>query len=242
MIELLNIDCMEYMAGLPDRAFPLAIADPEYGIGVGKMAFLKEIKTTVKQKNGTRLNPNKRQYKIKDWDKKPAPIEYFNELFRVSENQIIFGIDYFDWKPYCNGRIRWDKGVPDGVSFKRYETAYCSLIDEEITLPLLWAGMMQAKSLKEPMVQQGNKQLNEKRIHPCQKPVLLYKKLLSDYAKPGDKILDTHGGSMSIAIACHEMGFDLTLCEIDKDYYEAGLKRFNEAKKQQVLFNYDFKT
>ena len=86
---------------------------------------------------------------------------------------------------------------------------------------------------------QGDKLKNEKKIHPTQKPILLYKKLLSDYAKSGDKILDTHGVSMSSAIACHEMGFDLTLCEIDKDYYEAGLKRVANAMKQQSLFNYE---
>jgi site-specific DNA-methyltransferase (adenine-specific) len=238
MIELLNVDCMEYMKGLPDKAFDLAICDPEYGINVGKMSYLTETKTTVRQKNGTRLNPNKRSYKIKDWDNKPAAKEYFNELFRVSKNQIIFGIDYFDWKPYCKGRIKWDKGVPDGVSFKRYETAYCSLIDEEIDLPLLWAGMMQAKSLLEPMVQQGNKKLNEKRIHPCQKPVLLYKKLLYDYAKPGDKILDTHGGSRSLAISCYKMGFDHVSCEIDLDYHNDSVKRVHDAMKQQKLFDY----
>lgn len=238
MIEFLNIDCMDYMATLPDKAFDLAICDVEYGINVGNMAFLSEIKTTVKQKNGTKLNGNrnKKPYKKKDWDIKPPSQEYFNELKRVCKEQIIFGIEYMDWTGAEAGRIKWDKGVAEGMSFKRYEVAYCSLIDNIVELPLLWAGMCQAKSLSEPMVQQGNKKLNEKRIHPCHKPILLYKKLLNDYAKPGDKILDTHGGSMSSAIACEHMGFDMTICELDKDYYDAGVKRFKEQTMQIDLF------
>ena len=88
--------------------------------------------------------------------------------------QIIFGIEYFEWVGVGSGRIKWIKGVPEGVSFKGYELAYCSLIYDEVELPLLWAGMFQAKSLSDPMIQQGNKQLNEKRIHPTHKPVMLY--------------------------------------------------------------------
>lgn len=241
MIELLNTDCMEYMKGLPDKAFDLAIVDPPYGIEVNKMAYLTETGTTVKQKNGSRLNPRKKtqQYLKKAWDIQPED-KYFLELARVSNHQIIWGIEYFDFciKNFGPGRIIWDKMVPDGVSFNRYETAFCSSIVDTWEVKLLWSGMCQAKSLKEPTIQQGNKSLNEKRIHPTQKPALLYKWLLKIIANKGDKILDTHGGSMSSAIACHEMGFDLTLCEIDKDYYEAGIKRVANVMKQQKLFNY----
>jgi site-specific DNA-methyltransferase (adenine-specific) len=237
MIELLHIDCMVYMATVPDKYFDLAIVDVPYGIGVGKMAYLTEMGTTVKQKNGTRLNgnKNKRPYKIKNWDESPPSQEYFDELCRVSTHQIIFGIEYTNWTNVGKGRIKWNKGVADGMSFSKYEVAYCSLIDEEIELPLLWAGMCQAKSLSEPMTQQGNKKLNERRIHPTQKPVLLYKWFLKNYAKPEYKIIDTHGGSMSIAIACDDFGCDLVCCENDKDIYDAAVKRFNTHKLQGTL-------
>ncbi len=179
-------DCMDVMRRYPNGYFDLAICDIPYGINVGKMAYLKEVKTTVKQKNGVKLNARKntKPYTLKEWDKNPPDQSYFNELKRVSKHQIIFGIDYCNWAGVGPGRIKWNKGVADGVSFKKYETAYCSFIDNEIELPLLWTGMMQAKSIREPMVQQGNKKLNEKRIHPCHKPVLLYDKLFSLFAEP----------------------------------------------------------
>ena len=238
MVELLNVDCMEYMKTVPDKFFDLAIVDPPYGINVGKMAYLSEVKTTVRQKNGNKLNGNhnKRPYKKKEWDESPPTQKYYDELCRVSKNQIIFGIDYFAWVGVHSGRIIWDKGVPEGMSFNRYEKAFCSMFYDEIKLSLLWAGMQQAKSLSEPMVQQGNKALNEKRIHPCHKPTLLYKALIRDYAKLGDKILDTHLGSGSSAIAAHQMDFDFVGCEIDKDYYDAACKRFKEQTMQQKLF------
>ena len=154
-----NEDCMVGLKRFPDGYFDLAICDIPYGINVGKMAYLKETKTTVKQKNGARLNGNKNKevYTQKDWDKEPPTQEYFDELKRVSKEQIIFGIEYVNWQGVGNGRIKWNKGVAEGMSFKQYELAYCSMIDEEIELPLLWAGMCQAKSLSEPMTQQGNK-------------------------------------------------------------------------------------
>ena len=181
-----------------DGYFDLAICDIPYGINVGKMAYLTKTKTTVKQKNGTRLNPNKTQqtYSKKDWDEKPPTQEYFNELKRVSKHQIIFGIEYVNWQGVGAGRIKWNKGVAEGMSFKPYEMAYCSMVDTEVELDLLWNGMRQAKNLKEPMVQQGNKKLNEKRIHPCHKPRLLYKKLIIDYGFEGMKLLDTHVGGV----------------------------------------------
>jgi site-specific DNA-methyltransferase (adenine-specific) len=239
--EVHNIDCLEFMKQYPDKYFELAIVDIPYGINVGKMAYLSEVKTTVKQKNGNKLNgnANKRPYQLKDWDNRPPEQTYFDELRRVSKNQIVFGIEYTKWDGVGTGRIKWDKGIPDGMSFKRYEVAYCSIISNTITIQLLWAGMQQAKSLSEPMIQQGNKSLNEKRIHPRHKPTLLYKKLLSDYAKEGDKILDTHLGSGSSRIAAYIMGFDFYACEIDKDYYEAQEKRFKEQTAQQSLFGFD---
>lgn len=238
MINLLNIDYKIHLASCKDKAYGLAICDVPYGIGVGKMAYLKEVNTTVKQKNGTRLNPNKTKkiYTNKDWDSLPPDQSYFDEICRVSKNQIIFGVEYVDWIGLGGGRIKWIKCIPDGVSFKKYEMAYCSLIDYEMELPLMWAGMQQAKSLIELTTSQGNKNKNEKRIHPTQKPVLLYQKLLQMFAAKGDKIIDTHGGSMSIALACYDMGFDLDLCEIDKEYFDKGKLRYESHVQKPNMF------
>ena len=242
MIELKNIDCMEYMATLEDNAFDLAIVDPPYGINVAKMAYTQEDNRPVKQKNGNILRVKKLKYKHGDWDKEPPPREYFDELRRVTKHQIIFGVEYVNWEGLGEGRIKWNKGVAAGMSFKKYEMAYCSLIDHTEELNLLWAGMCQAKSLSEPMTQQGNKKLNEKRIHPCHKPILLYKKLLLDYALHGYKILDTHGGSGSIACAVYDintslkMDIDLVICEIDKEYHNDSVNKFNNHKAQTKLF------
>jgi len=229
---------MELMRSKPDGFWDLAICDIPYGLDVGNMAYLKETKTTVKQKNGTRLNGNKQKkiYTQKNWDKETPQQEYFNELQRVSNEQIIFGVEYVKWKGIGNGRIRWNKGVAEGMSFKQYEKAYCSLINYEMEIPLLWAGMCQAKSIKEPMTQQGNKKLNEKRIHPTHKPVMLYDIIIQKFAKKDFKILDTHGGGMSIAISCDKQGFYLDIAEIDKEYFDNGVQRFNNYKSQLNLF------
>ena len=231
-------DCMVGLKRFTDGYFDLAICDIPYGIGVGNMAYLKEMNTTVKQKNGTRMNGNrnKKPYTQKQWDSEPPTQEYFDELKRVSKEQIIFGIEYTNWQGVGTGRIRWDKGVAEGMSFKKYEVAYCSMTDTEIELPLLWAGMCQAKSLKEPMTQQGNKQLNEKRIHPCHKPILLYQKLIADYGWEGMKILDTHVGGGSSRIAAHRANCQYTGFEIDTEYYEKQEKRFNTELSQLRMF------
>lgn len=222
------------MARYPDKFFDLAIVDPPYGINVSKMAYTTEENRASKQKNGTLLMVKRSNYKHGDWDKQPPPIEYFTELRRISINQIIWGWNYYglDWGP---GLIRWNKMHPDTVTFSKYEYAYCSLLDREIEIKILWSGMMQAKSISEPTIQQGNKRLNEKRIHPTQKPIMLYKLLLQSYAQPGNKILDTHMGSQSSRIAAYQMGFDYTGFEIDREYFEAGNKRFLEQTAQLKL-------
>lgn len=236
--EVFCIDNIQGMNQYDDKHFGLAVCDVPYGIGVGNMAYLKEMKTTVRQKNGTKMNGNrnKKPYTQKEWDSKPPPQEYFDELRRVSKHQIIFGVEYVNWQGLGTGRIKWDKGVAEGMSFKKYEMAYCSMIDYEMTIPLLWAGMCQAKSLKEPMIQQGNKKLNEKRIHPCHKPIMLYQKLLKEFAKEGDIILDTHLGGGSSRIASHQMGFDFVGFEIDEEYYQKQEKRFNQYISQYKMF------
>jgi len=233
-----NEDCIEGLKRFPDKYFDWAMCDIPYGINVGKMAYLKETQTTVKQKNGTRLNGNrnKKPYTIKDWDNEVPTQEYFDELKRVSKEQIIFGIDYVEWQGVGNGRIKWDKGVADGMSFNRYEVAYCSAIDYEMELPLLWAGMCQAKSLSEPMTQQGNKKLNEKRIHPCHKPILLYQKLIIEFGMKGRKIVDTHVGGASSRIASYLAGCEYYGWEIDSEYWQLQEKRFKTFTSQLRLF------
>jgi site-specific DNA-methyltransferase (adenine-specific) len=233
--EVYNCDCMEYMNTIPDNFADLAICDPPYGIGVGNMAYTQEDNRQCKQKNGGSLKVKKEKYKLKDWDKKPPTQEYFNELFRTSKNQIIFGINYFNLENIGKGRIKWNKCVPEGMSFNKYEHAYCSLIDYEQEFVYLWAGMCQAKNLKETTTQQGNKKLNEKRIHPCHKPVNLYKWILHNYAKTGDKIFDSHMGSQSSRIAAYDMGFDFWGTELDHEYFETANKRFETHIAQQTM-------
>lgn len=223
---------------MPDGYWDLAICDIPYGIDVGNMAYLKEKNTTVKQKNGTRLNGNrnKKTYDQKDWDRQTPPQEYFNELKRVSKHQIIFGVEYVNWSGLGSGRIKWNKGVAEGMSFKSYEMAYCSFIDNEIELPLLWAGMCQAKSLSEPMTQQGNKKLNEQRLHPCHKPTLLYDKLLLDYGFKGMKLLDTHLGAGMIRVSADRFGVSEFLgIEADEQYYSIHENMWRTYKQQQVI-------
>lgn len=235
MVELLHMDCMDYMAGLPDKAFDLAIVDPPYGINVAKMAYTQEDNRPVKQKNGGILTVRKLKYKHGDWDKTPPTDDYFLELFRVSKNQIIWGENYLP-KKFTGGRIIWNKLTPDGTSFSDCEIAFCSLHERVRYVEYMWAGMMQGVGFDNPKIQNGDKTKNEKRIHPTQKPVKLYRWLLHNYAKPGDRILDTHLGSGSSAIAAHSMGFDFVGCELDKDYYDAACKRFKEQTAQMKIF------
>jgi len=232
-----NIDCMEYMRTCRDKQFGLAICDIPYGIKASTMAFTREVSTAVTQRNGTKSQISKRKpYAQKTWDESPPPQAYFDELKRISHDQIIFGIDYVQWQGVGAGRIKWDKCFPDKVSFNRYEVAYCSLINKTTEVKLLWAGMQQAKSLSEPCTAQGNKQLNEKRIHPTQKPFLLYKLLLSMYAHTGENIIDTHCGSQSSRLAAFDLDMNYVGCELDKDYFDAGNKRFENFKAQLKMF------
>lgn len=215
MIELLNIDCMEYMRGVPDKHFQLAICDPPYGI--------KEHGVGINRHRGGNVFT---EFKSKGWDNKIPDSVYFNELKRVSENQIIFGGNYFvEHLQPTMGWIFWNKLI--GGDFSDGELAYTSFQR---------ALKMFTKSPEKNYATNRFSAKKHQRIHPCQKPVPLYKWILKNYAKEGDKIFDSHGGSMSIAIACDQMNFDLTLCEIDKDYYDAGVRRFENHKKQLTIF------
>ena len=202
MNELYNMDCMEGMKQFPDKYFELAIVDPPYGIDVTSMNM------------GGRNTVKPDQTKI--WDKSIPADEYFEELLRVSKNQIIWGGNYFHLPP-TRGFIIWDKGeMMYGRSFAECEFAWTSF-DASARIYKL-----------------NPTQLD--RIHPTQKPIKLYEWLLANYAKPGDKILDTHVGSASSLIACHNYGFEYIGFEIDPDYYKAAKERLEAAKNQVSMF------
>jgi len=233
-IQITNEDNMELMARYPDKYFDLAIVDPPYGIGADKQSIKPVL---VKQKNGTTLKvKNTNHYIQKNWDNAIPTDEYFKVLKRVSKNQIIWGGNYFG---LIGGCLVWDKLNGESDQFD-CEIAYNSLNNRTDLIYFMWQGMFQGiycgRDIKKALIQQGNKQLNEQRFHPTQKPVALYKWLLDKYANPEDKILDTHLGSGSIAIACHDYGFELTACELDKEYYDKAIKRINNHILQQKLF------
>jgi site-specific DNA-methyltransferase (adenine-specific) len=200
-------DCMEFMKGIPDKYYELAIVDPPYGIGAGKMTMGK--------------GRNKNWGSARDWDRSIPSDRYFEELFRISAKQIIWGGNYFEL-PLTGGWIFWDKERGKDVSFADGELAWTSFLSVLKKAPIRYDGFIGA---------------DISRIHPTQKPVALYKWLLKNYAKPGDKIFDSHVGSGSIRIACHDMGFDFEGCEIDKDYWEAQEERYQMHAMQQDLFS-----
>ena len=227
-LDLRNMDCMDLMAEFPDNHFNLAVVDPPYGRN--EDGGTKRNKK-VKQKNGVVIEVFDGGYKNKNWDKEPPSVEYFNELFRVSKDQIIFGINYMPILPPSPGRIIWDK-VNDGAHQCGAEIAYCSTSDRVELVRYMWRGMMQGLSIERGTIQQGNKSLNERRIHPTQKPVKLYEWILGKYAKEGFKLLDTHMGSGSIAIASHYANMHLTSCELDEDYFKAACERIERETRQ----------
>ena len=206
-------DNLEFMRTCKDNQFDLAIVDPPYG---GNDAIgLKDNKKKSKQAT------ERTNYKV---FKNTEPTEeYWKELFRISKHQIVWGCNFYTKINLAGGRLVWDK---KGTAFGRAEEAYLSMTKSVNIFEYTWNGMLQQ-----------NMKNKEPRIHPTQKPADLYKHLLKNYAKPNDKIFDSHVGSGSIRIACHDMGFDFTGCEIDKDYYGAQEKRFKDHTKQGDLFS-----
>ena len=195
--KIYNMDCMDGMKEIPDNYFELAIVDPPYGIGISK-------------------NPVRQQHEKKYWDDNVPTELYFDELKRVSVDQIIWGGNYFNLPPTQN-YIIWDKKQPHDFSLAMAEIAWCSI--------------------QQPIKMFRYSVLKEKgKIHPTQKPVELYHWLLRNYAKEGDKILDTHMGSGSSIIACHNMGFEYMAFELDKDYYDSAMERINNHKAQIRMF------
>jgi len=209
-MKITNEDNMKLMSRYPDKFFDLAIVDPPYGIDLANMNMgLGNTPKASKSKN--------RKWTSKDWDNEIPLPEYFNELFRVSKNQIIWGGNYFNLG-ICKKYIIWDKEIPEGLSFSDCEFA--------------WTSFSGANKIFR-----YSAYLNKsEKFHPTQKPPQLYKWILDKYAKQGDKILDTHLGSGSIAIACHDYGFDLTACELDKEYFDKAIQRINNHKSQTKLF------
>jgi len=193
---------MELMARYPDNHFELAIVDPPYGIN---------IKTRV-------FNDNK------EWDNEIPSKEYFDELFRVSKNQIIWGANYFlDYLGATSCYLIWDKKMTEKHLMSMSEFAWTSFKTKNLIFK------------QPPVGDRGFYNIDGKRIHPTQKSVKLYEWQLIRFTKEGDKILDTHLGSGSIAIACHNLGFDLTACELNKDYYDAAMKRLKQHQSQLRL-------
>jgi len=207
MLKITNEDNMELMARYPDNYFDLAICDPPYGI-------------SINMNMGLRKGKNK-NHSVKKWDDSIPSDEYFKELFRVSKNQIIWGGNYFPL-PLTKPWIFWDKKVPKGVDFADGELAWTSFDKTLVKLEVPYSGF-------QGMDENG-------KIHPTQKPVKLYKTLLDKWGNSDMKILDTHLGSGSIAIACHDYGFDLTACELDKEYFDKAMQRINNHTAQQKLF------
>jgi site-specific DNA-methyltransferase (adenine-specific) len=214
-MDLRNCDNMELMAEFEDNYFDLAIVDPPYGIGEDGL------KNHSRDKSATAT-----RYTVKKWDSEPPPKEYFEELKRVSKNQIIWGANHFIERINKNSScwVVWDKD--NTGDFADSELAWTSFKTAVRNFKWRWNGMLQ-QNMK-------NKDI---RIHPTQKPKALYKWLLQNYAKEGDKILDTHLGSGSIAIACHEMGFNLTGSELDKEYFDLMNKRIQEETLQKDMFS-----
>ncbi len=216
-MQITNEDNMELMSRYEDKYFDLAIVDPPYGIGFG------EFNRTNKNTDGTRVKANK--YKQSNWDDEIPNDNYFKELKRVSKNQIVWGGNYFPylWKTGCKGFIFWYKGNPV-PNFADGELAYTSFNKVAKMYNYRYYGNLE-----------GNTSAGEK-YHPTQKPISLYEWLLMNYAKEGDKILDTHLGSGSIALACHNLGYDLTACELDAEYYNAAMKRLKQHQQQLTMF------
>lgn len=217
-IELLNIDCLNYMKQCDDKRFDLAIVDPPYGINIHKMNFTQSRKAGLAKR---------RDYScVGDWDKEIPTEEYWVELMRISKNQIVWGGNYFPL-PSVKGWIFWDKRTHEKYSndYADGELAWTSFNKPLRCFRWLWNGMLQQ-----------NMKNKQQRIHPTEKPKALYEWLLMNYAKKGDKIIDTHFGSGSIAMACWNMKYDLVGMDIDKKCLEKAIKRLTDYKKQLTLF------
>lgn len=215
-------DCMSPDNGLPsfkDNHFDLAIVDPPYGIGYDVAASRHNGK-----KYGGKTAARKGTYKASNWDAEIPDSKYFQELIRVSKNQIIWGWNYYTcFLPTCKCYIVWNKRT--NGNFGDCESAFTSFDRPPVVFEFVWNGMIQ-----------GDMKNKENRIHPTQKPVKLYQRTLNDFAKSGNLILDTHVGSASSLIACESMGFEYVGFEIDPNYYDAAKDRMSKGVQQSLIF------
>jgi len=218
MIHLYNQDCMEAMASMEDNQFDLAIVDPPYGIGWDGDNLEKYNDKPCETWKGAKP----KGYTKKNWDSSTPSKEYFEELLRVSKFSIIWGGNYFtNHLPPSGHWIVWDKKV-SMPTFSKGELAWCNIKNSLDIFSFLWAGYRKGEPCD--------------RIHPTQKPVALYTWLLDKYAQQGWKILDTHLGSGSSAIAAHDLGYEFHGYELDEEYFQAASKRLKEHQKQLQLF------
>lgn len=224
-ITLIHDDCMNVLQELPALSYDLAIVDPPYFSGPERRQFYG--------KSISASGVERRNYPVTAKWEVPNE-EYFMELERVARHYIVWGCNYYHHQ-FPPGRIVWDK-CNGSSSFSDAEIAATNLFDSVRLFPFMWNGMLQGKNIYEGRTMQGNKKKNEHRIHPTQKPVALYSWILQTYAKEGWKILDTHLGSGSIAIACHDLGYELLGIEIEKQYYDGARKRILEHQKILTLF------
>lgn len=221
-----NMDCMEGMAQFQDGFFDLAVVDPPYFSGPERRGYYgSKVSRTGVRRHDYLISPA--------WEIPER--SYFDELRRVAKHYIVWGCNYFDYE-FAPGRIVWDK-CNQNTSFSDCELAATDLFESVRLFRYMWNGMMQGKSITEGHIVQGDKRRNEVRIHPTQKPVALYDWIFQRYAKPGQKILDTHLGSGSSRIAAYEAGLKFIGFEIDPDYYERQEKRFQEHTAQTSLFH-----
>jgi site-specific DNA-methyltransferase (adenine-specific) len=242
-IKLINADCMDILPDFKENEFDLAIVDVNYGI---KEDGRKTKGRTFRKDGSHRLSIDKRngrksliynEYTSKNWDEKQPDQKYFDLLFKDCSSHLIFGENYlrFNQKNNSSGRIFWDK-VNYTNDFSDGEMIWTNLFSSVRKFEFMWNGMLQGKNIKEGKINQGNKKLCEKRFHPTQKPTALYKWLLTEHAKQGQTILDTHFGSLSIGIACWDLGFDLVAIEKYEEYFDKAVERFEIHISQKQLF------
>jgi site-specific DNA-methyltransferase (adenine-specific) len=213
-MKITNEDNMLLMARYEDNYFDLAIVDPPYGIDA-------DIKNNTNKKQSKKSASKSKKYGEQVWDSAIPTDDYFKELKRVSKKQIVWGANFFNLQ---GGMLYWHKQVTM-PTYSQGELAWLSWLNKIDFVDIAWHGMIQHDMKNK-----------EVRIHPTQKPVKLYEWLLINYAKEGDKILDTHLGSGSIALACHNFNFDLTACELDTEYYNAAMKRLKQHQQQLTMF------
>lgn len=257
--EALHIDNMKFMPGIPSKFFQIGIPDPPYGIKEDgrktKGRLLKQDGSflhRIDKRNGKKIEIKPKDYENGDWDNEIPSDEYFYELDRVCEHTIVWGANYFpsicgepfkaprrkDYdqfiKDHPTNWIIWDK-VNGGSDFSDCELAWTSFPIETKVFYFMWVGMFQGVSISHGMVQQGNKALNEKRVHPTQKPLPLYQWQLQTFAKPGDKLYDSHMGAQGSRIAAWKMGYDYWGNEISERHYKDGCERFDKLTHEPLF-------